>query len=386
MNDIDELKQFIVVHAKAQQMAPERYEPLLKRIQDDGEGTPGSWVFEWSREGELLDRDGRLLEACRYYNIARFPFVNGPARQEALERCTDAFDRWRLTQPGVDRLDVKLPEGQIRCWTTGLAAADQPAGSRAPLLLVLGGIVSIKEQWAPILIQASRLGVAGVVAEMPGVGENTLPYDESSPAMISAILDAVGDRADVAHTYAVALSFSGHLALRAALSDSRIRGVITAGAPISDFFTDQAWQRCLPRVTVDTLAHLIGVSPRDVGGHVRGWALTPEELQSLEVPVACLASRRDEIIPPGDPALLQRFVPRIDLVDNDDVHGSPDHVLEARVWVLLSLMRMRKVRNVQRVVLSSLWRVLRLRGRLHQLSHRTQQAASHPGTTRSHEG
>jgi pimeloyl-ACP methyl ester carboxylesterase len=257
---------------------------------------------------------------------------------------------------------VDLPAGRVRCWTSGLPAAGAP-GRRKPLLLVTGGIVSIKEQWAPILVQATRLGVAGVVAEMPGVGENTLPYDEDSPAMLSAILDAVGDRADTSRTYLVALSFSGHMALRAAAKDPRIRGVVTAGVPVSAFFTDTAWQARVPRVTVDTLAHLLETTAAGVGERVAGWGLADTELAALDVPVACLWSRRDEIIPAADAQALARSVRRLDLVDNDDVHGSPSHLLETRVWVLLSLLRMLGVRDVKRLLFGALWRGLRLAGR-----------------------
>jgi esterase FrsA len=212
-------------------------------------------------------------------------------------------------------------------------------------------------------MQATRLNVAGVVAEMPGVGENTLPYDEDAPAMFSAILDAVADRANVDETYLVALSFSGHLALRAAARDPRIKGVITAGTPVSGFFTDRAWQAQLPRVTVHTLAHLLGTSPEEVPDRVQGWALTEPELAEVRIPVACMWSRRDEIIPAADPQLLRRALPKLDLVDNDDVHGSPAHLLETRVWVLLSLLRMRGARDVRRVLLGGLFRALRLAGR-----------------------
>jgi esterase FrsA len=363
VNDIDELKRFVVVHAKAQQLDPKRYRPLLERIRDDGPGTPGSWVYEWSHAAAEAEKGGRLLEATRYYNMARFPYVDGPARQEALDRCVAAFDGWRRTRRGIERLDVDLPAGRVRCWTSGLPAAGG-GGRRRPLLLVIGGIVSIKEQWAPILVQATRLGVAGVVAEMPGVGENTLPYDEDSPAMVSAILDAVGERADTAQTYLVALSFSGHLGLRAAATDPRIKGVVTAGVPVSAFFSDRGWQAQAPRVTVRTLAHLLGTTPDGVGDRVAGWGLTDAELAALEVPVACLWSRRDEIIPAADPETLRRSVRRLDLVDNDDVHGSPSHLAETRVWVLLSLLRMRGVRDGKRLVLGGLWQALRLAGRL----------------------
>ncbi|MEV7816956.1 alpha/beta hydrolase [Streptomyces flaveolus] len=357
MNDIAELKNFVVAHTRSQGLAPEHYAPLLSRIRDDGDGTPGSWAGEWSAEAARLEAEGKPLEACVHYNMARFPFVDGPARAAALERCVAAFDTWRAEFPAIERLDVELPEGRIRCWTSGLDAA-----APKPLLVMTGGIVSVKEQWAPVLLQLGALGFAGVVTEMPGVGENTLPYRADSWRMHPALLDAVGERADVSRTFALALSFSGHLALRAALHDERIRGVVGAGAPLHDFFTDSEWQRSVPRVTTDTLAHLTGSASAEVYGPLKTWALTPDELSALRVPVAHVTSLRDEIIPPGDAALLRERVRGVRLLAHDDVHGSPRFFAQTRLWTLLSVLRMRGGYGEQRLALTREFARLRYGG------------------------
>ncbi|MFH9674953.1 alpha/beta hydrolase [Streptomyces sp. NPDC017405] len=358
-NDIEELKQYVVAHARSQRMPPGHFESLLGRIHDDGEGTEGSWVREWTLAAERLERDGRLMEACQHYNMARFPYVDGPARQKAHERCVTTFDQWRASVPGLEALEVTLPEGRIRAWTAGLSATDP-----RPLLVMCGGIVSIKEQWAAVLTLVRSYGMAGVVLEMPGVGENTLCYAHDSHRMFSAVLDAVAPRADVRHTYALALSFSGHLALRAALVDDRIKAVIGAGAPVHDFFTEPRWQRTVPKVTVDTIAHLSGTKPDAVFDHIRGWALSDAELAALDIPVCYVASRRDEIIPRSDVLRLKRQVRRFRMTEHDDVHGSPDHFAETQLWMLLSLLRARGVLNKQRVSLAYALTRQRLRRRL----------------------
>ncbi|MEK8173845.1 alpha/beta hydrolase [Streptomyces sp. M19] len=172
--------------------------------------------------------------------MARFPYVDGPARRAAHTACLAVFDRWRQEHPGSSRCGSRCPTG-----SSGVGRRAVRRRAR-PLLLVMGGIVSVKEQWAPMLLQAERLGMAMAVAELPGIGENTLPYTEDSWRMLPALLDALADRADTGHTYAVANSFSGHLALRCAVEDERLRGIVTTGAPVSDFFTDAQWQRGLP--------------------------------------------------------------------------------------------------------------------------------------------
>ena len=360
-NDLAELKQYVKVHARSQRMEPAHYQAVLDRISNDDEGAAGSWADEWTRVGAELERDGKLLDASRHYNMARFPFVNGPARQDALDRCVTVFDRWRQDIPGIEPFELDLPGGRVRCWTSGLSGA---GAQRLPVLLVMGGIVTVKEQWAPVLAGGKRLGMAGVVAELPGVGENGLVYGPDSRLMLSQLLDALAERADVSHTYALAMSFSGHLALRCAVEDPRIKGVVTVGAPINAFFTDVEAQRNLPRITLDTLAHLTGAKPANLADELREWVLSDEELAGLDIPVAYAASLRDEIIPQAEIGHLQRNVRRLDLIANDDVHGSPRHVREVGLWTLLSVQRMRGVGGIPRAVLESYLFALRARRRL----------------------
>lgn len=328
-NDVAELKAYVLAHASAQNLAADQ---VLSRITTDSDG-PGSWSWEWMRAGETLERDGDLLAAATHYNLARFPYVDGPARAEALQRCVTVFDRWRREIPGIERLELELPGGRVRAWAAGLSAS-----ARRPVVLMIGGIVSIKEQWAPVLPELVRYGFAGVVAELPGVGENELCYDMSSTTLFTTLLDAVADRADASRAYALALSFSGHLALRALPAEPRLRGIVGAGAPVAMFFTDKEWQRSVPRITRDTLAHLTGTTPDAVFAEIRDWALTPEELAAVDVPVAYVASKRDEIIPPADPALLREHVRDLRLIEHDDVHGSPSHFLHTRMWTLSQVL------------------------------------------------
>ncbi|MFB6889764.1 alpha/beta fold hydrolase [Kitasatospora sp. NPDC056327] len=349
MNDVEELKRYSGVHAKGLDITDS--DRVLRRITHDGAG-PGSWAGEWAAEGDRLTVRGEHLEAGRRYLMARFPYVDGAARQDAYEKSLAGFEKWRAGR-GVHRLDVDLDGKQIGCWTTGLSATD-----RRPLLVIMGGHLTLKEQWAPALPVFARMGVAVVATELPGVGENEAPYDADAWRFLSAVLDALADRADVTRTIALAMSFSGHLALRCAMEDRRIRGIITVGAPVHDFFTDEAWRRQLPRVTVDTLAHLTGGEAVEAGR-----ALPAEGLAALDIPVAYVASLRDEVVPRSDPALLARHVRDLRLLEHDDVHGSPSHVEENKLWMAVQLLDMLGVRNLRSRVIGLMYRLARARAR-----------------------
>jgi hypothetical protein len=355
VNDIAELRRFVVVHAKAQKIRPTHYQEVLARIQHDGTG-PGSWVYEWTHAGEQHERAGRFLDACRDHNIARFPFVDGPARQDAHERCIAAFDRWRRDR-SITPLVVDLPDNtRVRCWTSGLSRVD-----RRPLQILMGGIVAIKEQWAPALPRIRALGLAGIAVEMPGVGENQSRYSHDGHLMLAAVMDAVGSLADVSNTRAIALSFSGHLALRQAAVDRRLRGIITSGVPVREFFTDETWFRSLPRLTTATLAHLTGVRGEALLDHLRPWALGDGELAALDIPVRLMVSARDEIIPAGDVEVMRAHIQDLETVEYDDVHGSPSHVAESRMWTTLCLTRMAQAPAARRAVVRSMLAVARAR-------------------------
>lgn len=350
-NDVEELKQYALVHAQAQGLADD-FREVVSQVRDDGDG-PDSWVARWSAQADKRLAAGKPAEAARLFTMARFPYVDGPARLEAQGRALDAFGLWRRRVPGIERLEAEVDGRRFACWSSGLSA-DRPL----PVLLIMGGIVTPKEEWAPVLAGLRRFGMAGIVAELPGVGEHRQRYDADSWRMISAVLDAAAGRAQVDQTYALALSFSGHLALRCAVNDPRIRGIVTVGAPVSAFFTETS--RPLPAITRDTLCRLTGLAEEELREGMRDWALTEQELAKLDIPVHYLASDRDEIIPAAETEILERCVADLSLRRNDDVHGSPAHTAQTRLWSMLSVLRMRGVRNPSTAILATM---LRLRDR-----------------------
>jgi pimeloyl-ACP methyl ester carboxylesterase len=358
-----ELHSLAPLHARAQGISPERCRALLARIGSAAGDGPDSWTAVWSRAGDALAARGRHLEAARHYALARFPYAADPAGERAQRLCVRSFDRWRATYPGIGRVEIELPggAGKFAAWTAGLSTA-----APRPLIVVCGGIVSVKEQWAPLLARAAALGTAVAVTELPGVGENTLRYDADSPVMFGALLDRLARHADVGRTHAVALSFGGHLALRAALTDPRLVGVSTVGAPVRHFFRDPDWQRTVPATTTRTLAHLTGHPAAGIPDSLGEWALEPSELAALRgLPITYVAALRDEIVPLSDAALLARDPgARCELLVLDDEHGAPAHLARVRAALLGSALRGLGVHPVRRAVLAAVGGRAARRGRV----------------------
>ncbi|MFE7457546.1 alpha/beta fold hydrolase [Streptomyces sp. NPDC057554] len=328
---VAELADFAALHAKALGIGRTELRQGLDAIRRDG--TPEAWPRTWNRLAEHHTRAGYPLHACRAHVLARFPYPADEHRRTATDRAVRAFDTWRRSHGGIDRLELGLSGGTLAAWTAGLT----PRAGR-PLLLVLGGIISVKEQWAPFLTAARRLGVAVVVTEMPGVGENTHRYGPHSTAMIPELLDELGPASCAAGVQVVALSFAGQLALSAAAEDPRITAVHTVGAPTDGVFRDPAVWADLPRTTTATLAYLAQREPEQTRKELAALALDEETLARVRVPVRYVASRRDEIIPRREWERLAEHLPDFTWVEFDDVHGSPAHLTDTRLWLLRGVL------------------------------------------------
>ncbi|MFI6350841.1 alpha/beta hydrolase [Streptomyces sp. NPDC050560] len=342
MDHVAELKEFARLHARGQGLSAARTDRVLGRIHNDTPGDPASWAAVWNVEGDASAAAGRLLDAVKYYALARFPHPGDDDRRRAQDEGVAAFDRWRRSRPdgrkgAIERLELRHPEGTLAAWAAGLDAPKP-----RPLLIVMGGIVSVKEQWAPLLPLLERLGFAAVVSELPGVGENTLLYGPRSWRLMPFLMDRLAGRARVSDTSLLALSFSGHLALRAAVEDTRVRRVLTVGAPVRDFFADGGWWPRVPGITRETLRRLTGMQDEAaLRGLLPRFALTDEQIRRIRVPVRYVASARDEIIPAREQELLGRAPGDVRFKVFDDVHGSPAHLGPMRLYLFSHLLRLR---------------------------------------------
>ncbi|MFV2117028.1 alpha/beta fold hydrolase [Streptomyces sp. Act-28] len=335
--DLAELKNLVLLHARAQGIPPDDCAQLLWKITDEGAGKAGSWVDVWTSAARRHLAAEDPLQACRHFNMARFPFVDGPERAAALRECVSAFQQWAAPR-GITREEAVLDDGRMPFW---LSAPPRASSAPAPALIVVGGIVSIKEQWGELLPLARRLGMTVACAELPGVGESSVRYDRDAWRIFPTLLGRLTELRGVSEAYVLAMSFGGHLALRASGRDKRLRGVCTVGAPVSEFFTDPVWWSRLPGTTLRTLSHLTGHPVDELRDRIADWALTDAELSRVDIPVRYVASRRDEIIPPADPMRVRRRVRDSHVLEHDDVHGSPQHLLQTRLWLVGSLLSMR---------------------------------------------
>ena len=330
--DLDELKELVLLHAGAQGIEPEYVTGVLDSIKREDGAFPTSWASRWTAAGTAAELRGDLNLAVKLHNLGRFPFVDGEARQAAHDRCLAAFQAWCATGPA--------PVASLRLFWEGhpfVTYVRRCMRQRAPLLLVFGGIVSIKEQWGLFLALADKLQVDVAVTELPGVGENTIPLTGKSHGMIKVILDALTiDERSGCHI--VAMSFGGTLALRHAAQDKRIKGVTTVGAPISCFYSDAKWWNRIPSTTRLTLTKIFGCEQAETFSRIGELKLTAAELAAIRIPVYYVQSLRDEIIQCKETDDLRKMPGRQHLLRIDDVHGAPRHLRIVRLFVAYSII------------------------------------------------
>uniref|UniRef100_UPI001268B766 alpha/beta fold hydrolase n=1 Tax=Nocardiopsis lucentensis TaxID=53441 RepID=UPI001268B766 len=215
----------------------------------------------------------------------------------------------------------------------------RPTRPDAPLVVMMGGIVSLKEQWSPFLGLGRRLGCAVAVADFPGVGENGVAYSRAAAGVYTAIMDAVAADCDATRTLAVAPSFGGHLAVLCSARDTRLRHLVTVGAPLRAFFTDPDARARMPAITRAALARAAGVDADELWDRLDELALDPGEIAALRLPITYVASTRDEIIPARDWREAAALHDGLSVYAFDDVHGAPHHLRHTRLLTLTALSR-----------------------------------------------
>ncbi|MBE5102259.1 alpha/beta fold hydrolase [Priestia aryabhattai] len=333
-NYLQELKQFVELHIKSQSLNLVKPVEVLERISSPKGKGEGTWAFEWLQAGnEVFEKN--VLEAIQCYNFARFPYVNDETQQEAYEKLISSFDSY-LSITNIKKERLSFNGGTFNVYTSSL-------NPKKPLLLVMGGIVSIKEQWFKFLEVGPKLNFSVIVAEFPKVGENSLPFQANSFEIIQNILNYFEDEVDVDHTYYVGMSFGGQLGIQCAVKDSRIKGIVTVGAPLYEFYhlTNKEWNG-LPLVTKKTLSHVCELKESELRNSLVDLSIDKNDLNKLDIPITYVFSLKDEIIPAAELEFIKKYIRNLDLVTFEDVHGSPNHMNQVQQLIPEKILKQYK--------------------------------------------
>ncbi|GAP82930.1 putative conidial pigment biosynthesis protein ayg1 protein [Rosellinia necatrix] len=239
------------------------------------------------RASRAADRDEAselFLRASALYRIARFPAPRSPLQAVAWERGKQA------ALAGLERQPRRMTQVTIP-HTTHAGAGDGAAllgyyhlppppadpthdgdaqpdvAKKVPLVVVFAGLDGYRTELAVWKEGWARLGVALLVVEIPGTGDNPAdPADPAAPDRVwSSLFDWVArqDRIDQRRVVNWGFSTGGYYSIRLAHTHAeRLRGVVALGGGCHHMF-DPAWLEAAdtmeyPFDLAHTLCHKFG--------------------------------------------------------------------------------------------------------------------------------
>lgn len=282
------------------------------------------WLDAWVATGEMhagLARDtearGRrrsageaYVRAALCFHFAKFVWMVDMRRHRAAaEKAVVSLSAaHRLLDPTAERIEVPF-DG-----TAMVSNLRRPSPGRHPLVLLLPGLDSTKEEffhWEQIFLDR---GMATLSLDGPGQGETgyatTIRPDYE--VAVTAMLDALAGRVDldVDRTGAVGVSLGGYYAPRAAAFEPRIRAVASIGGPY-DF--GECWPG-LPSLTRETFVHHSGARSDEEGRANASRLNLAGILPRVSQPMLVVFGKLDRLIPWQQAARVAAEAPNAELV------------------------------------------------------------------------
>jgi 2,6-dihydroxypseudooxynicotine hydrolase len=258
----------------------------------------GDGFAERAREAEEGGRSvtaGQLWnQAALSYHFAKFVWMLDLERYaEATHRSVAALRRAHsFLDPTAERIEIPFEGGK-----TLVGNLRRPPGDPAPLVLLVPGLDSTKEEffgWEGVFLGR---GLATFSLDGPGQGETGLAtvihpnYEVAATATIDALSSR--DDVDLERIGAAGVSLGGYYAPRAAAYEKRLKAVVGISGPF-DFAAN--WD-AMPQQTRETVCHHTGVSTMEEGREKAGELNLYEAAKLIDQPFLAITGRHDRLIP-----------------------------------------------------------------------------------------
>jgi dipeptidyl aminopeptidase/acylaminoacyl peptidase len=318
------------------------FEATLARI-ERWEG----WCAEWgmsARRFEALAAEAESrgrevtagqawVRAALCWHFGKFLFVADREQQRtAHERAVACFARgMRTLEPPAQRVQIPYPQAGVRL--AGILR--RPAGptvGRPPVVIMVPGLDSVKEELQATADLFLRRGLATLAVDGPGQGESEfdLPIEPAFERPVAAIVDWVLGRPDLdpSRVGLFGVSLGGYYAVRAAGHEDRLRAAVGLAGPHT--FGD-VWDG-LPALTRAAFQVRSG-SADEAEARRRAAAMTLAGLQRVRCPTLVVHGGRDGIIPFQE-AERAASIPGVTLAAFEDGnHGITDQAFASRALI-----------------------------------------------------
>lgn len=231
LDDIDELKAIV---ARIEATTEDRWVPLWReagqRYEDEGDRLSASGAHDKARAA--------YLKAKTFYSIGRFPAEITPVKAEISADCARAYRK------ASAHLDLPLEVVEVTCEGKSIRSHFRAPKSTSPVpaVLIMCGSDMFKEDrgWAGEM--ALSAGLASLVMDAPGTGENPFPWAPESVKAWVAAIDWLAARPEVnaAQIGAFGISRGGYSVMQlAGVYPEKVRAVVAnAGHPFGYKMTD----------------------------------------------------------------------------------------------------------------------------------------------------
>lgn len=261
--------------------------------------------------GHALTAGQAWVRAALSYHFAKFVWMldqerHRTAADQAVAAMTSAH---RLLDATAERIELDFDGATL------VGNLRRPVGAdRPPLVLLIAGLDSTKEEFFAVENVFLARGMATFSLDGPGQGETgyALRIRPDFEAPVAAALDALCARSDIDGNRVgmLGVSLGGYYAARAAAFEPRIKAVVISGGPYDygELIRDRA-----PH-SFATFAHNSGTtSSREETYEFAARITLDGVLTRLTQPMIVVFGKRDRLIPWQHAARVAREAPNADL-------------------------------------------------------------------------
>ncbi len=266
------------------------------------------WCAEWKRTAEVHERLAREAEArnsprsaadayvraALCHHFGKFVFFEDLDQLRAATRATvESYAKAApLLDPPAERVGIPYAGTSLPGWLRKPGAAARP-----PVVLLLAGLDSVKEEFNTFEPLFLDRGVATLSFDGPGQGESEfdLPIEPTFEKVVSAVVDWLQPRGDVdgSRVATVGVSLGGYYASRAAAFEPRLTCAVPIGGPY-DFAENYDRAPALTRQAFQARSH----SPDAETARQRAAQLTlADAARRIEMPFLVVFGKQDRLIP-----------------------------------------------------------------------------------------
>jgi 2,6-dihydroxypseudooxynicotine hydrolase len=264
--------------------------------------------------GRQLSAGEAFLRAAVTYHFAKFVWVLDPEQnRRATEAAVGAmYDGLAIVDPGAERIEARLDGGTV------VGNLRRPGSERAPLVILIPGLDSTKEEfhrWESVFL---RRGMATLSLDGPGQGETAFAMSirPDYEVAVAAALDALAglDGLDLERVGAAGVSLGGYYVVRSAAFEPRLKAVAGVSGP---YDMGARWDT-MPSLTRETFTHHSGAADEAEARERAGALSLAGVAERVRQPCLVVTGKLDRIVPWEQTKRIADEVPGSEWVLYDD--------------------------------------------------------------------